>query len=83
MLTTNITRFTMDVGEILLGRDPAAGAGARRRAKHTWPVVVGVIAGAGLGASCFAIAGLQSLALPAGLALLALALGLQPNAGRA
>jgi uncharacterized membrane protein YoaK (UPF0700 family) len=76
VMTSNITRFTLDVGEVLLGRDPAAVARARRRAKGTWPAIVGFTAGAGLGAAGFAAAGLWSLALPAGLALLALALAL-------
>ena len=45
-MTTNVTRFTMDVGEILLGRDPADLAGARRRVKHSWPAIVGFTTGA-------------------------------------
>lgn len=72
VMTTNLTRFMMDAGEALLGRDPAEVAEARHRAKHTWPVIIGFTAGAGLGAACFAAAGLKSLGLPAGLALLAL-----------
>ena len=83
VLTTNITRFTMDVGEILLRGNAADVAGARRRAKHTGPVIVCFIAGAALGAWCFAVAGLWSLALPTGLALLALVLGLQPGSAEA
>jgi uncharacterized membrane protein YoaK (UPF0700 family) len=75
VMTTNITRFIMDVGEVLLGRDPDAVAGARRRAKQTWPVIVGFIAGASLGAACFAAVGLESLGLPAGIALLTLVIG--------
>ena len=73
---TNITRFTTDVGEVLLGRAPADVAIARSRMKHTWPAIVGFTAGAGLGAMCFAAAGLWSLVLPAGLALLAFAMSL-------
>jgi uncharacterized membrane protein YoaK (UPF0700 family) len=76
VITTNVTRFTMDVGEVLLGHDPVEVARARSRAKHTWPAIVGFTAGAALGATCFAAAGRWSLALPAGLALFALALGL-------
>jgi uncharacterized membrane protein YoaK (UPF0700 family) len=76
VLTTNVTHFVMDVGEVLLGRDADEVAAARRRAKHTWPAIVGFTAGAGLGAASFAAAGLWSLALPAGLGLLALAMGL-------
>ncbi|MDB6019890.1 MAG: permease [Pedosphaera sp.] len=76
VMTTNLTRFIMDASEVLLGHDPAEMAEARHRAKHLWPVIVGFIAGAGLGAVCFAAAGLKSLGLPAGLALLALVMSL-------
>jgi len=76
VMTTNLTRFIMDAGEALLGHDPAEVAEARHRAKNTWPVIVGFTAGAGLGAACFAAAGLKSLGLPAGLALLALVMSL-------
>jgi uncharacterized membrane protein YoaK (UPF0700 family) len=75
VMTSNVTRFTMDLGEMLLGRDPDEVAKARSRAKHTWPAIVGFTVGCGLGAACEAAVGLWSLALPAGLALLALALG--------
>jgi uncharacterized membrane protein YoaK (UPF0700 family) len=83
VMTTNITRFTMDVGEILLRRDPADTAQARRRAAHTWPAILGFTAGAALGAALFAAADLWSLALPASLALLAVGISLRsgPNRG--
>jgi uncharacterized membrane protein YoaK (UPF0700 family) len=83
VVTTNLTRLTMDLGDILLGRDSAEVAIARRRAQHTWPVVVGFTVGGGLGAWCFANVGLWSLAMPAALALLALFLGLQAGSVRA
>jgi uncharacterized membrane protein YoaK (UPF0700 family) len=76
VMTTDLTRFIMDAGEVFLGHDPVEVAEARRRANHTWPVIIGFIAGAGLGAVCFATGGLKSLCLPAGLALLALVLSL-------
>jgi len=76
VMTTNLTRFTLDVGEALLRRDPADAAAARRRAARTWPAILGLTAGAAFGAVRFAAAGLWSLALPAGLALLAFAIGL-------
>jgi uncharacterized membrane protein YoaK (UPF0700 family) len=72
VMTINLTRFIMDAGEVVFGRDPAEVAEARQRAKHTWPVIVGFTAGACLGAACFAVGGLKSLGLPAGLALVAL-----------
>jgi uncharacterized membrane protein YoaK (UPF0700 family) len=79
VMTSNITRFTMDLGEVLLGDDPAEIATARRRAAHTWPAIVGFAFGAALGAALFAAVGLQSLALPAGVALLALAVTGRPG----
>ena len=78
VMMTNVTRFMMDVGEMLMGRDSDEVARARSRAKHTWPAIVGFAVGCGLGAGCEARVGLWSLALPAGLALLALAMGVMP-----
>jgi uncharacterized membrane protein YoaK (UPF0700 family) len=75
VMTSNLTRFVMDVGEVLLGHDRAA-AKARGRAARTWPAIVGFTAGAAGGAACYAAVGMVSLALPTGLALLALALSL-------
>jgi uncharacterized membrane protein YoaK (UPF0700 family) len=74
-MTTNVTRFMIDFGEMALGRDPNEVARARRRAKHTWPPIVGFTIGCGLGAASEAAVGVWSLALPAGLALVAVALG--------
>lgn len=75
VMTTNITRVMMDIGEMMLGRDPTEVAKARDRAVRTWPAIVGFAVGCGLGATCEAAIGLKSLALPAGLALLAVAMG--------
>ena len=69
VMTTDITRFVMDAGEVLLGRDPATAAEARHRAAHTWPAIVGFAAGAAVGAALYGAIGLPSLALPTGLAL--------------
>jgi len=74
VMTTNITRFVMDVGEALIGSDPDKVAEARHRARHTFPAIFGFAGGAGLGAACFVVAGLWSLMLPTILALLALAI---------
>jgi uncharacterized membrane protein YoaK (UPF0700 family) len=74
VMTTNVTRFTMDFGEILLGRDPEQVARSRRRAKQTWPAIVGFTVGCGVGAACEAIVGLWSLGLPTALALVAMAM---------
>jgi uncharacterized membrane protein YoaK (UPF0700 family) len=73
VMTTNVTRFMMDVGEALLVKNSTQAAEARRRAQHTWPAIVGFIAGAVLGTACFGALALWSLALPTGLALGALA----------
>ena len=75
VLTTNITLLTMDLGEMLLGRDAGRIVKARDRARHTWPAIAGFLVGCILGALCEAVFGLRSLVLPAGLALIALALG--------
>jgi uncharacterized membrane protein YoaK (UPF0700 family) len=75
VMTTNSTRFMMDVGEVLLGGDPLDVAKARDRAVRTLPAIVGFAGGCALGAGCEAAVGMWSLALPTGLALLALALG--------
>jgi uncharacterized membrane protein YoaK (UPF0700 family) len=75
VMTSNVTRFAMDVGEVLLGGDPADVAKARNRAAHVLPAIIGFTAGCGLGAACEAALGTWSLALPAGLALLAFATG--------
>jgi len=75
-MTANVTRFMLDLGEALGGGDAAKVAEARNRAMHTLPVIVGFTIGCGLGAAGEAVAGLWSLALPTGLALLAFAMGL-------
>ena len=81
-MTTNVARFMMDLGEVLLGGEPNDVAGARRRSNHTWPAIVGFAVGCGLGAACEATFELRSLALPAGFALLALTIGLMAKLGR-
>ena len=75
VMTTNITRFMMDIGEVMLGRSPSDVTRARARAMLTWPAIVGFAIGCGLGATCEAAIGLASLALPVGLAVLAVAMG--------
>ena len=79
VMTTNVTHFMLDLGGILVGGDQTEAAKARSRAMRTLPVIVGFATGCGLGAVCEAAAGLWSLALPTGLALLALAMGLAIN----
>jgi uncharacterized membrane protein YoaK (UPF0700 family) len=74
VITTNISRFTTDIGTLLLKDDPAEVAKARRRANHIWPSILGFIIGCAVGAVCEARFGLRALALPVGLAILALAM---------
>jgi uncharacterized membrane protein YoaK (UPF0700 family) len=76
VMTTNVTQFMLDLGDMLVGGDAAKIGEARNRALRTFPVIVGFTIGCGLGAAFEAAAGLWSLVLPAGLALLAFAMGL-------
>ena len=78
-MTTNITRFMMDIGEVMFARKLSNVAKARDRAMLTWPAIVGFAIGCGLGAACEAAIGLMSLALPVGLAVLAVAMGMTAN----
>jgi uncharacterized membrane protein YoaK (UPF0700 family) len=77
VMTTNVTHFMLDLGEVLVGRDHAKVAQARTRAMHTLPVIVGFSIGCVLGAAFEAVAGLWSLALPTALTLLAFAMGFE------
>ena len=80
VITTNIARFTTDVGTILLGARRDEVVAARERADRLWPSIAGFIIGCCVGAVCEARFGLRALALPAGLALLALATAAKSNA---
>ena len=74
VMTSNVTHFAMDVGEVLLRGNPADVVKARNQAARTLPVIVGFAVGCCLGAVCAAALGTWSLALPTGLALLAFAM---------
>jgi uncharacterized membrane protein YoaK (UPF0700 family) len=76
VMTTNVTHFMLDLGEALVRPDHASAAKARTRAMHTLPVIIGFAIGCVFSAIFEAAAGLSSLALPAGLALLAFSMGL-------
>lgn len=71
VMTTNLTRLTMDLGQLLLEHDSEAASAARRRAAHTWPSIVAFVAGAASGAALFAAVALWSLALPTSFGLIA------------
>jgi uncharacterized membrane protein YoaK (UPF0700 family) len=75
VMTSNVTRFARDLGEMLLGADPAEVSQARNGVASTLPVIIGFAVGCGLGAACEVAFGMWSLALPTGLALIALTLG--------
>ena len=77
VMTTNITRFVLDIGEEMLDRKPSDVARARDRAMLTWPSIVGFAVGCGLGAICEAAIGLKSMALPVVFAVLAVAMGMR------
>jgi uncharacterized membrane protein YoaK (UPF0700 family) len=74
VMTTNLTRFVVDLGEVWFGRDPGGRAKAVARARRTGIAIVGFVIGACLGAWCQARLGLWSLVMPTGLALAALAI---------
>ena len=75
VLTTNITLLTVDIGEMLLGKDVDGVRQARERAGKTWPAVAGFLFGCALGAPLEGSFGLRALTLPTACALVAFALG--------
>jgi uncharacterized membrane protein YoaK (UPF0700 family) len=74
VMTTNTTRFVIDIGEVLVGHGRKDRVKAGERAKRTGLAIAGFVAGCGLGAGYQAATGFWSLTLPAGLALLGLAI---------
>jgi uncharacterized membrane protein YoaK (UPF0700 family) len=83
VMTTNITQLTIDLATLVAGRDdPDDLARARRRARRTFPCVVGFVVGCAAGAVLEVQFGLWALALPAGLAALAVPLGELRSEGR-
>jgi uncharacterized membrane protein YoaK (UPF0700 family) len=75
VMTTDITRFMMDLGTIVIAHEPIAVARARSRAMNTWPAILGFTVGCALGAILEAELGLWSLVLPTVLGVLALVRG--------
>jgi uncharacterized membrane protein YoaK (UPF0700 family) len=76
VMTSNVTRFMIELGALLVARDRDQLAVARRRTKELWPPIVGFIVGCSIGAAGQAAYGLWSLALPTGLALIVFATSL-------
>lgn len=71
VMTSNVTHFMLDIGTLFVARDADELAKARRRARATWPPILGFVVGCAVGAACEVMVGLWSLVLPTGLALLA------------
>ena len=67
-MTTNITRLTLDIAEVLVGSDVQR---AKNRVRNTLPVVIGFVVGCSLGGAFEAAVGLWSLILPTALAFVA------------
>jgi uncharacterized membrane protein YoaK (UPF0700 family) len=72
MMTTNLTRFVLDLGEVWLGTNPDGSAKALARARRTGVAIAGFVVGSVLGAWCQTHVGLWSLVVPPGLALASL-----------
>jgi uncharacterized membrane protein YoaK (UPF0700 family) len=76
IMTTNVTQLAIDLAALARGRGgPDDLARARRRARMTLPCVVGFVGSCAAGAVLEAYFGLWALALPVGLAALAVPLG--------
>ena len=76
VMTTNVSVFTMDVGEIWFGRNLAGRAKARVRARRTWPAIAGFLLGSAIGAMCEPTFGLMALVIPTVLSLGAIGVAL-------
>lgn len=72
VMTTNVTHFMLDLSDLLTETDEESIARARQRAGRTGPLILGFAFGCAIGAAYEATAGLWSLALPTGLAVVAL-----------
>ena len=81
VMTTNVTRFTLDLAEMLVGRDADGRLKARRAVNHLWPQIVGFVVGCGIGAASEAAFGDWSAAVPVTLAVLAAALSFNSMRG--
>jgi len=73
-MTTNLTRFIHDLSQMLFGKDRGSAGTSRTRAARTWPAIAGFAGGAAAGAALYAAVGIESLALPLGMALAAVGL---------
>jgi uncharacterized membrane protein YoaK (UPF0700 family) len=69
VMTTNVSVFTMDIGEILFGQSASGRARARVRAQRTWPAIAGFLVGCALGALCEPAFGRAAFVVPTLLSL--------------
>src|SRR6266705_419263 len=76
VMTTNITQLTVDLATLARRRGNADELSkARRRARMTFPCIIGFIGGCAAGAALEVKFGLWALALPVALSALAVPLG--------
>jgi uncharacterized membrane protein YoaK (UPF0700 family) len=76
VMTTNVSHFVVDFIAVLSERNRDLAAKADARARHTAAAIIGFAVGCGLGAGGEIFIGLWALAIPTGLAFLALVIGL-------
>ncbi|CAN5439111.1 YoaK family protein [soil metagenome] len=76
IMTSNVTRFALDIGTVMLNANQEAVDHARKRAGRTLPVILGFAIGCGIGALSEKTFGLTSLALPTVLTLVLVVLGI-------
>jgi len=79
MMTTNITRFTLEFVEVLIGRDPEDVAKSRQQTKLYFLAILGFTAGAAIGALAFRLLAFWSLLIPTALAALTVVMSLMTN----
>ncbi len=81
MMTGNVTRVAIAVGEMFGSSEAATRDAARDRVAQTLPVIAAFALGCGLGAAFESVLGLRALFFPVAIALVALAMaGLRPAA---
>jgi uncharacterized membrane protein YoaK (UPF0700 family) len=71
VMTTNVTRFVLAIGQIIMAESDVVASEARAQVTHLLPVIAGFALGCAVGAAAESAYGLRSLGLPAGLAGLA------------
>jgi uncharacterized membrane protein YoaK (UPF0700 family) len=69
VMTTDISVFTMDLGEIWFGRNQSSRTVSRARMQRTWPAIAGFLFCCIVGALCEQAFGLTSFAVPTLLSL--------------